>query len=554
MRKLVLGIAVLAAVGLWPAAASALPRSGSVADAQDQKPSIQGRRLPDVRAVRATYDPDLNQFTIAFELQDPLGYDGVYDAAYPSFSVGTSAGPDGRCITGAVKGDFSFYGNVYGYPLGTGASGSLTAVDYVGSIFTGGVVSADRKTITYNLNGITALANRDYNCVGNISLYSGGANDEISDFYLGNYKPPAPPDAIAPTAAFVHPVNNEHVAGIWTEGDVPGKHNCLVSASDNIGIKHATFFLDGDFLNEQVNPPWSCEWDTRTTGNGSHTLSVTVYDAVGNSTSKSINVVVDNAAAVDKTAPTATFLAPTDGQRISGVWNEGGSNGGHNCQVDAKDDVGVVGAQFKVDNAFLNQEVGQPWSCVWDTAATPDGPHVLSTSVWDAAGNTTTRSITVIVDNVPDDAGSGGTPPPPPPITVVTPPDTGGGATASKPDKTPPVIAVLAKTSQKIAGALSTGILAPVRCDEACSFVVTAKISRGQARKLHWRTRKTWLTIGTGREDLPGAGKANALVEITPLAVSRLRHARRVSVVLDVRVVDGAGNVSTGRRSITLKR
>ncbi|MBA3747908.1 MAG: Ig-like domain-containing protein, partial [Solirubrobacterales bacterium] len=43
-------------------------------------------------------------------------------------------------------------------------------------------------------------------------------------------------------------------------------------------------------------------------------------------------------------------------------------------------------------------------SCSWDTTKTPDGQHTLAAKVSDAAGNTTTKTITVTVANAPVNA------------------------------------------------------------------------------------------------------------------------------------------------------
>jgi len=58
----------------------------------------------------------------------------------------------------------------------------------------------------------------------------------------------------------------------------------------------------------------------------------------------------------------------------------------------------VAGVQFKVDGVNLGAEVtAPPYSVSWGTAAYASGPHTVSVSARDAAGNVATASVTVTV-------------------------------------------------------------------------------------------------------------------------------------------------------------
>lgn len=69
--------------------------------------------------------------------------------------------------------------------------------------------------------------------------------------------------------------------------------------------------------------------------------------------------------------------------------------------ADASDNVGVVGVQFLLDGSPLgNEDLSPPYTFVWDTTRTPDGPHLLSARARDAAGNSALAApVTVSVDN-----------------------------------------------------------------------------------------------------------------------------------------------------------
>jgi hypothetical protein len=66
------------------------------------------------------------------------------------------------------------------------------------------------------------------------------------------------------------------------------------------------------------------------------------------------------------------------------------------------DDVGVAGLQFRVDGVNIGSEVptpSSPYSIVWDSTTVGNGSRVLSAVVRDAAGHSTTASVTVMVAN-----------------------------------------------------------------------------------------------------------------------------------------------------------
>jgi hypothetical protein len=67
----------------------------------------------------------------------------------------------------------------------------------------------------------------------------------------------------------------------------------------------------------------------------------------------------------------------------------------------ASDNVGVVGVQFKLDGGNLGAEdTTEPYSITWATTAAANGPHTLTATARDAAGNqATAASVDVTVDN-----------------------------------------------------------------------------------------------------------------------------------------------------------
>lgn len=165
------------------------------------------------------------------------------------------------------------------------------------------------------------------------------------------------------------------------------------TASDNVAVAGVTFRVDGtNITSEDTTSPYSISWDSTTVTNGSHTLTALARDTSGNTTlSAGVAVTVDNADAIK---PTVSMTAPPDGSTASGT--------AVTVSATASDNIGVVGVQFQIDGTPLGAEdLTSPYSILWDSTATQDGPHTLSAIARDAANNTETSvSIAVNVNNL----------------------------------------------------------------------------------------------------------------------------------------------------------
>jgi arylsulfatase A-like enzyme len=80
------------------------------------------------------------------------------------------------------------------------------------------------------------------------------------------------------------------------DGDVVNKIVEITPQTwDNLGVSGVRYQLDGaDLAPAQTGQPWGVNWDTTTTANGPHTLTVTSSDARGNTTTVTQNLTVDN--------------------------------------------------------------------------------------------------------------------------------------------------------------------------------------------------------------------------------------------------------------------
>ncbi len=80
-------------------------------------------------------------------------------------------------------------------------------------------------------------------------------------------------DAQAPVVSITQPVSGSTLAS---------KTLVNISATDNVGITHVEFFVDGVLVKTLTKVPYSFNWNTSKVAVGSHTLTARAYDASGN--------------------------------------------------------------------------------------------------------------------------------------------------------------------------------------------------------------------------------------------------------------------------------
>jgi len=194
--------------------------------------------------------------------------------------------------------------------------------------------------------------------------------------------PPPPPDTTAPTVTLTSPSSVTTVTGAFT---------VTASASDDVGVVGVQFMLDGAYLGtERIAAPYAVPWDSATALNGTHVLTATARDAAGNLQTASVTVTVAN----DTTPPTVTVTSPVPDALVRGTIT---------FAVNATDDVGVAGVQFRVDGVNVGAEApaaaAGAYEFTWNSSTVLNGPHVLAAIARDAAGNQRTASVSVTVAN-----------------------------------------------------------------------------------------------------------------------------------------------------------
>ena len=119
---------------------------------------------------------------------------------------------------------------------------------------------------------------------------------------------------------------------------------------------------------------------------------ISTKDAAGNERlSNDATFTTTGVAPPDTTPPTVAITAPAASSSLSGTVA---------VTADAADNMGVVGVQFLVDGANLGAEdLSAPFSASWGTTLFANGTHSITARARDAAGNTSTATVSVTVSN-----------------------------------------------------------------------------------------------------------------------------------------------------------
>lgn len=105
-----------------------------------------------------------------------------------------------------------------------------------------------------------------------------------SSYYIARFFGLDNLDGVPPTAAITAPANGAGVSGTVT---------IAATASDDVGVDHVEFLLDGALLGSDATSPYAYAWNSATATNGSHVLTARAIDLAGNTgTSPQVNVTV----------------------------------------------------------------------------------------------------------------------------------------------------------------------------------------------------------------------------------------------------------------------
>lgn len=193
-------------------------------------------------------------------------------------------------------------------------------------------------------------------------------------------------DNTAPDLAITSPADGLLVSGTigfdaLASDAVSGLVTIEMSAN---GLAPVPFDDSATFLAPQLSTLRSSLVDTTFFADGPLALSARTVDAAGNESTAAVTITVDN------TAPVKALVAPADLSTVAGLLA---------ISADAQDP-NLDTLEILVDGVSLGSSTTSPFDVSFDTTSRLDGALLVSVIARDLAGNTSTCSASVTVDNI----------------------------------------------------------------------------------------------------------------------------------------------------------
>ena len=185
-------------------------------------------------------------------------------------------------------------------------------------------------------------------------------------------------DAAAPTVSITSPT-----AGSTVSGSVAV---AATAADAGSGMARVEFRADGVLLGTDTTAPYASTWNAASASVGSHTLTARAVDVAGNAATSTVSVTVPTPP--DTTPPAIAITAPANGDVVSGLVA---------IPALASDDVGVARVEYRVDGQLVFTDTAAPYTATWDASSATAGSHTILVAAYDAAGNSTSSSVSVMV-------------------------------------------------------------------------------------------------------------------------------------------------------------
>lgn len=268
-------------------------------------------------------------------------------------------------------------GGNYGAPSGTSFSSPVTA----GVIAL--MMAANPSLSSAQLENILFATAVDLGTVGK-DIYFGHGRINANQAVIAAQSASAP-DTTPPVVSIGSPVAGQTVSG---------SVNVLVSATDNVAVDRVDFRVNNSTVATDTTPPYDFVWNTNNSANGQASLTAFAVDSSGNSKlSSAVTVNVSNGTTTnpkDTTAPSIRIVSPVAGS-VSGKFIQ--------ITLEASDNNGSAGITQKlyIDGSVVSTGTGGQLTYNWNTSPKKvrGGSHVISATATDAAGNTSSTSVTI---------------------------------------------------------------------------------------------------------------------------------------------------------------
>ncbi|NNB94098.1 Ig-like domain-containing protein [Corallococcus exiguus] len=193
-------------------------------------------------------------------------------------------------------------------------------------------------------------------------------------------------DAQAPTAMLTSPDAGSFVRGTVT---------VAADTTDDVGVARVDFFDGTSLIGSASQAPFTIAWNTASPTTGTRSLTARAFDTSGNvGTSGAVSVTVDN-------TPPMIIPGPPKWNQNSFYFVRGTPTVSWSIVQSVS---GVAVARIFQDSVLLTSLAGSGginYFIHWDTSVLSDGRHTISLEATDRAGNVSSHSRFVDVDNTP---------------------------------------------------------------------------------------------------------------------------------------------------------
>ncbi|WP_257388034.1 extracellular catalytic domain type 1 short-chain-length polyhydroxyalkanoate depolymerase [Tahibacter caeni] len=185
-----------------------------------------------------------------------------------------------------------------------------------------------------------------------------------SSYYIGRFWGLDDLDGVAPTVVLTAPAAASIVSGAVT---------LSATASDDVGVDHVDFLLDGSLLGSDASAPYTFSWDATNASNGAHVLLAQAYDLAGN---------VGSSAAVDVTVTGGTG-GGGGGTPVTAEFGNEDANDGY-VKANASGGAAAVGTLESIYGLAIGRGTDGNFNRAvlsFDTSSIPDGATITAASV-----------------------------------------------------------------------------------------------------------------------------------------------------------------------------
>jgi hypothetical protein len=125
---------------------------------------------------------------------------------------------------------------------------------------------------------------------------------------------------------------------------------------------------------------------TAPSANETHNLIAVASDGAGNTARDTIWV---NTIPPDVTLPQVTITSPVNGQIVQ-------KKSSISITANVVDNIGVSRVEFYINNQLKSTDAAHPYAYAWQVPASPNKTYTIKVIGYDAANNSTTKSISVV--------------------------------------------------------------------------------------------------------------------------------------------------------------